>query len=228
MPVVQGAPAVTGRQTADESLRAAFRALGDTARETCSEEDLERIWRAVAGELPAAERRVLVDRMATDPACAEAWRVAEELRRASQGESISSATPLVRSWSRSWLATAAVLVLGVAIGLVSWLNRPQGDEFRNLPGYVVDSLVPSEAPLAREAFRLRWTPGPQGARYQVRVTTDDLRVLATADDLTVPELLVERERLTSLSPGARVLWQVDVVLPNGERVSSQTFVVRVQ
>jgi hypothetical protein len=219
---------VTGRQTADESLREAFRALADTSRETCSEQDLERIWRAVAGELPAAERREVVDQLATDPACAEAWRVADELWRASQGESTISAAPPVRLWTRPWLATAAVLVLGVAIGLFSLLNRPQGDEFRNLRGYVVDSRVPSETLLPREAFRLQWTPAPQGSRYQVRVTTDDLRVLATAEDLTVPELVVERERLTSLPSGARVLWQVDAALPSGERVSSQTFVVRVQ
>ena len=219
---------MTGRQAADESLREAYRALADTSRETCSEQDMERIWRAVAGELPAAERRELVDRIATDPACAEAWRVADDLWRASQGEGATGAAPLVRSWTRSWLAAAAVLMLGVSIGLVSYLNRPQGDEFRDLHGYVVDSQVPSETLLAREAFRLRWTPAPEGSRYHVRVTTEDLRVLATAEDLTVPELVVGPERLTSLPPGARVLWQVDVALPSGERVSSHTFVVRVQ
>ena len=107
-------------------------------------------------------------------------------------------------------------------GLVTWLNRPQQvNEFRDQAGYVVRSLVPSETLLSRDAFRLRWTPAPQGSRYQVRVTTEDLRVLATAEDLTVPELLVERERLTGLSAGARVLWQVDVSGPGGERVSSE-------
>ena len=116
---------------------------------------------------------------------------------------------------------------GVTIGLIPWLNRPPGDEFRDPGGYKIESLVPSET-LSRETFRLRWTPGPQGSRYQVRVTTEDLRVLATAEDLTVPEYLVEPDRLASLSPGARVLWQVDVVLPSGERASSQTFVARVK
>ena len=221
---------MTGRRAADESLGEAFRALGDTFGGTCSEEDLERIWRAVAGELPASERRELVDRMVTDPACAEAWRVADELWRASQGEVTTGAADRhLRSWTPSWLAAAALLILGVSVGLVSWLNRPQlEDEFRNPGGYVVRSLVPSETLLSREAFRLQWTPAPQGSRYQVRVTTEDLRVLATVEDLTVAELVVERERLTDLSPGARVLWQVDVSVPSGERVSSETFVARVQ
>jgi hypothetical protein len=212
----------------DEPLGEAFRALGDTSGGTCSEADLERIWRAVAGELPAAERREIVDRMATDPAYAEAWRVADELWHASHEEGATAAGRHVRWWTSTWFATAAVLILGVSLVLVSVLNRSQNKEYRTPAGYAVGSLVPSETFLSRDGFRLRWTPAPQGSRYQVRVTTEDLRVLTTVEDLTVPELVVDRERLASLPPGARVLWQVDAALPSGERVSSQTFVVRVQ
>jgi hypothetical protein len=219
---------VTGRRAADEPLGEAFRALGDTSGETCSEADLERIWRAVAGELPAAERREIVDRMATDPSYAEAWRVADELWHASHEEGATGAGGHVRWWTQSWFATAAVLILGVSIVLASMLNRSPDNEYRNPVGYAVGSLVPSGTFLSREGFRLRWTPAPQGSRYHVRVTTEDLRVLTTVEDLTVPELVIERERLATLPPGATVLWQVDAALPSGERVSSQTFVVRVQ
>ena len=76
-----------------------------------------------------------------------------------------------------------------AIGVVSLLNPPPGDEFRASPAFVVESLVPADAALPRDAFRLRWTPGPEGSRYQVRVTTEDLQVLATAADLTAPEFV---------------------------------------
>jgi hypothetical protein len=62
----------------------------------------------------------------------------------------------------------------------------------------------------------------------VRVTTDDLRVLTVAADLTMPELVIQRDLLSQVAPGARVLWQVDVMLPGGKRVSSQTFTTRVQ
>jgi hypothetical protein len=122
---------------------------------------------------------------------------------------------------------AAALLLGVSIGVVSWVNLQPADELRDPGSYQVNSLVPAETVMPRETFRLRWTPGPQGSRYDVRVTTEDLRELATAQDLTEPELVVERDRLAGLLPGARVLWQVDVRLPTGERVSSQTFVARV-
>ena len=216
------------RLSADEAMRDAFQALADRADRPCSDEDLEQIWRAVSGELPATERRELVDRISTDHACAEAWRVADQLWQTAQGDAISSDESHIRWWAPTWLATAAILILGVGIAVLSVLNPRQANEFREPGSYAVASLVPSDTSLSRETFQLRWTPGPQGSRYQVRVTTEDLQVLTTVDDLAEPQLVVPSERLMGLSAGARVLWQVDVVLPTGERVSSQTFVTRVQ
>ena len=131
-------------------------------------------------------------------------------------------------WTSPWLAAAAALLLSTTIGLVWLLNGPSGDEFRAPPGYVVESLVPADMPLPRDGFTLRWTPGPEGSRYQVRLTTEDLRVLATAADLTAPELVVEPAVLAGLPGGASVLWQVDVSLPAGQRITSPTFVTRVE
>ena len=68
----------------DDALRDAFRSLADGVGGECSAGDLERVWLAVSGELAAPERRALVERMATEPALAEAWRVAQELWRVSQ------------------------------------------------------------------------------------------------------------------------------------------------
>ena len=212
----------------DVRLQAAFRTLSESPVPEVSEEVLERIWLAVSGELPPDERRELVDRMASDPACAEAWRVAHELWLCSQGfaEPASSPVPITRWWSPR-LAVAAALLLATTAAVVVMLDRTPVDEFRASPGYVVQSLVPVDAPLPRAAFRLRWTPGPQGSRYQVRVTTDDLRLLAAAAPAGA-ELLVEPDALLSLPDGATVLWQVDVSLPTGERVTSPTFAVRIE
>ena len=63
---------------------------------------------------------------------------------------------------------------------------------------------------------------------QVRVTTEDLRVLATVSDLTMPELALESAVLTSVPSGARVLWQVEATLPGGENVASETFNVTLE
>lgn len=218
---------MTDRDAADERLREAFQALGDTSRAEPSAEELDRIWRAVSGDLPAAERRELVDRMAADPALAYAWRVAHELRRAESLEK-GAETRAVRFWTPSWMAAAAVLLIGIAIGVVFQLSPSPGDTFRDADTYVIESLVQPETTLPRDAFRLRWTPGPQDSRYQVRVTTEDLRVLTTISDLAEPEVVLESAVLSSVAPGARVLWQVDATLPGGENVSSETFSVRVQ
>jgi hypothetical protein len=229
MPHEEGDATVTDRREADERLREAFQSLGGTSREEPSEEELDRIWRAVSGELPAPERRDLVDRMASDPALAEAWRVAQELWRAAPQRASAATMHDVRWWTRSWFAAAAAVLIAVAAGVLFQLSRPPGEDTYRDPGrYVVESLVQPETTLSRHAFRLRWTPGPAGSRYHVRVTTEDLRVLETVSGLDVPELVLDRDALSSVAPGSRVLWQVEVTLPEGDTASSETFVARVQ
>ena len=232
MPDGEGATSVTGRRGSDERLAEAFQALGNTHGIEEPEDLRERIWLAVSGALPPEERRELVERTATDPGCAETWRVASELWRASlvsagSGAAAAAPGPTTR-WTPRWLATAAALLLVTAIGVGSLINRRPGDEFRASPGFVVESLVPADKALPRDAFRLRWTPGPEGSRYQVRATTEDLRLLATAADLTAPEFVIERAALSGLPGGASVFWQVDASLPNGERLTSSTFITRVE
>ena len=92
----------------DEPLLQAFQALPASTTGACGTEDLDRVWAAVAGELPADERRALVDRMATDPALAEAWRVAHALRRDRAADADVEAQRHT-SGSISWLATAAAV-----------------------------------------------------------------------------------------------------------------------
>jgi hypothetical protein len=222
---------VSDHESADEALRRAFQASSETSSGECSTEDVDRIWRAVAGELPAAERHNLIERLATDPALAEVWRMAHELQKSTQFAGLSATTPARRAivWTRSWLAAAAVLLMAGAGVVVFQRSRIEvNDTFRASNHYVVESTMPADAALPRDSFRLRWTTGPAGSRYQVTATTEDLRVLTTASDLTTPELVIERNVLSEIPPGARVLWRVDVTLPGGERVSSATFTTRVQ
>jgi len=227
MPDDERAAIVSDRQTADDTLRAAFQSLAESARGDVSAADLDLVWRAVSGELPAAERGELVDRTATDPALAEAWRAARELQHAAAPATAAAPDRFVPR--RSWLAAAALLLIGVATAVVFQLPPFSREEtFRDADHYVVEPLLQGDATLPRNAFRLRWRPGPPESRYRVRVTTEDLRILAAESDLTVPELVVDAAQLASVAPGSRVLWQVDVTLPGGESVSSQTFSVRVQ
>ncbi len=229
MPGVERDAPVTDRPADDGRLKETFQALGETSQRELSPEEIDRVWRAVSGELPAEERRDLVDRMAGDPALAEAWRSAQELSRAAAaGAAREERVPRRAVWRASWLAAAAVLIAGIGIAIVYQRSSLRDDTFRDPGHYVVESLVQPDVTLPRDAFRLRWTPGPPDTRYQVTVTTEDLRVLATIQGLTAPELTLDGRRLSDVAPGARVLWQVMAALPGGESVASQTFVARVQ
>jgi hypothetical protein len=218
---------VTTPRDTDDRLKDAFRALDHDAEVEASAPDVERVWRAVNGELPAAERRDLVERLASEPALAKAWQVANELRLAQVGDSEPASERPARSWTPAWLGLAALLVLSVGVGLYQ-LRSGTDVTFRDSGRYVVEPLIASDAALPRDAFILRWKPGPEGSRYQVRVTTEDLRVLASAADLTTPEVTIPAAALADVKPNTRVLWQVAVGLPGGDTVSSQTYIVRVQ
>ena len=228
MPDGQGDAPVSERES-DARLGQAFRALTQSSDSELPEEVRERIWLAVSGELPPEERQELVERVSDDPAAAEAWRIASELwlgMHAAQGH-VAAPRPAIR-WTGPFLAAAAALLVMTAFGVTTLLNRHGGDEFRASRDYVVESLVAADAPLPRDAFRLRWAPGPEGSRYQVRVMSENLQMLATAADLTVPEIVVEPAALAALPAGAIVLWQLDVSLPTGERITSPTFVNRIR
>jgi hypothetical protein len=126
------------------------------------------------------------------------------------------------------MAAAAVLLLAAASVFVLSRRDQPDPTFRDPGRSAIESLVRADGGLPRNAFRLRWSPGPQDARYDVRVTTEDLRVIATVRDLAQPELVIDAAALAALPQGSRVLWQVEVARPNGEREVSPTFVTRVQ
>jgi hypothetical protein len=216
------------RHSDDERLRRSFQAMAQAKARACSLEDLDRVWAAVRGGLPAAERRALVERVAGDPAIAEAWRVAHTLRRDDPWEPVVESPPATLVVGR-WLATAAAALLAISVVvLISRLDRPNGDTMRTPGGTRIESLVPSDAAMPRGAFRLRWSPGPAGSRYHVRVTTGDLEVLTTMANLAEPDVTIDPHVLAGLTPGTAVLWQVEATGPGGQRSASQTFATRLQ
>ncbi len=232
---------MTETRTPDERLAEAFRAIEDPSADL-SDDLRELVWLAVSGQLPAEDRRAIVERVAHDPACAEAWRIAHEMWTASRSAAEVSRSrpapvpaagprPLPRrswQWTPQWLGAAAAVLLATTIGLVTLRDRRPGDEFRTPDGPAVVSSLAEDAALPRDAFRLQWTPGPPGSRYRIRVTTEDLTVLVTADELTAPEYMVDASALAPVPAAGRVLWQVEVNLPDGQRIASRTFSTRVQ
>jgi hypothetical protein len=211
----------------DARLRAAFRAREPRADASRPHPPADQIWATVRGELPAAARRAVIDHTAACAACAEAWRMAVAVNpdrvAALAGRPPSRAAP-------RWLATLAAAV-AIAVGAGVWLrtvNRPpEPYGYRGGPEAAVRPLLADDEALPRDDFRLRWSAAP-GARYAVRVTTESLQVVADVQGLSEPTFVVPTAALASVPAGGRILWRVEVTLPDGQRSASRTFVARVR
>jgi hypothetical protein len=144
-----------------------------------------------------------------------------------------SSTPPVAardaSPSRIWLAwgslAAAAAIVVIVVTLIPSVDSPEVRDpgFRTTAEEPIRSLLPPAKPVSRERCVLRWA-GPEGARYEIRVATEDLTVLAETQNLTAAEYQVRKEVLTTLPSGARLFWQIKAILPGGQRLTSRTFV----
>ncbi len=219
----------------DARLRAAFRARTSRTAPPGDHVPAEDLWSAVRGELSAEERRAIVDHTASCPACAEAWRLAVEVTPDPLPVAVPPASRpawTALRWPATFAPLEAAAALVAAVGAGVWLSR--APEPANTPAFrggevpVVRSLVGDDGALPREQFALRWSAGPEGSRYDVRVTTEALQVVAEAEGLTEPALVVPPTALSSLPAGSRLLWRVEVVAPDGERAASPTFVTRLR
>lgn len=213
-----------------ETLRRAFAAAGGAPpRDGADCPQPERIWAAARGALHGAERDALLDHVASCSACAEDWRLALELMRGERGGAtvLPMRRPLARRWAPLVPAVAAAALL-VVVGVDMKERRDErvvvamrGDEQG-----AIQSLI--DEPLPRDRALLRWS-GPPGAVYDVSVRTEDLGTeLARARGLTAPEYLIPRDKLATVPAGAKIVWQIEAALPEGERQSSPTFVTELR
>ena len=219
-------------RAAVEALRRAWAAADEealTGATGVAEIDADRIWRAVAGELPPAEAQEIAELAARDPAVAQAWRLAHELHAALPAAESTRRGSLLRfpgAAAGAPLRWALVATLAVALGTGLWLRLgpPAGETLRG--GEAVLAITPrvaDGAELSRRDLVLRWTPLPGSeARYTLRLTTGDLALLAEARDLPAAEYRVPPSALAGVPAGSTLLWQVDGRLPDGRVVSSST------
>ncbi len=184
-------------------LRRAFASVSQPAPapETCPAP--ERIWAAVHGELTPDEVEQIVEHTVVCSSCAEDWRLARALQAP---EPVVSTAPapgaVVRygPWQRvRTFALAAAAALAVAVVGVQLYQAQQPDQgtagYREGQQDAIQSRITDGASLPRDRFVLRWSaPSAAGATYDVEVSTEDLRVIASAKDLRTPELPGARER----------------------------------
>jgi hypothetical protein len=203
----------------------------DTPRPDCPEPAA--LWDAARGEAAPGEAQRLVRHTAECPACAEAWRLAVEVGRGmaeAPGATAvgTSLAPSRRPGPLAWIGIAAA-VTAIAVGGAALVQRGREVDpplFRDSERLALRSLVGESIPLSRARCVLRWSGGPAGTRYNVEVATERLEILDRARDLDRPEYLVPAKALAALPPGARLLWQVELRAPDGSRLTSATFVNR--
>jgi len=197
-----------------EAMRASTALSGDGS--ACPEAEVLR--RSARGELARPEQEEVILHLSACGACAASWRVA----RAMASE---QARPRFRFGT---LAAAAAIVVAAA-GLWIVLDREPSapPTFRNQESRWLRSQVDG-ATLPRERFELRWTAGPEGTLYDLRVLREDLEELHRADGLEQAVHLVPPEALREISSGTRVLWQVTAHLPDGRTAVSGTFITTVK
>jgi len=129
-----------------------------------------------------------------------------------------------RGPSRLWWAAAAIVALA---GGFTWLTlrAPTLLIYRGEQG-VIRSLIAEDVELARDGATLRWE-GPSGAvkQYGVRILSKNLDILLVVEALKEPEFAIPPELLSRID-GDTFLWQVEAVLDDGTRFTSETFVGR--
>jgi hypothetical protein len=219
---------MSGDERGPDVLREAWLGSSRDAapRADCPEPSV--LWEAARGETDPGTARALVSHTVECPACAEAWRLAMEVARMEPAEAprLAAAAPSRTEWR--WIGVAATVAALAAAGALLVRHGPETDRplFRDTERLAIRSLLPETAPVPRASCLLRWSGGPPGTRYRIEVATERLDVVDRARDLDRPEYLVPAKALAAVPPGARLLWQVEARTPDGGRVTSPTFVLR--
>jgi hypothetical protein len=209
-----------------DRLRAMLAASAVSAAPTGDCPTPDQIWAALDGDLSGPEVEALAGHLAGCAGCREAWQLARRVA----GEN-GEVRPIDRAerpaFRRRWrpllagMAAAALLVVGLGVIVKT---RTQRVEYREPEQGEITSLVGPDVALPHSHCLLRWSPGPDGSQYKVDVATESLEVIATSDIIDTPEYLVPPETLARLPAGAKLVWQVELMDPEGTVTLSPVFV----
>ncbi len=212
-------------------LRTAFTSFGEVTPGAGDCPPAERIWMAVRGELPPRDIKPIVLHTSVCGACAEAWRIAHG---AASEVQVVRAPDRPGAWRSVWvwgpgLAAAALLLIGLVVdGPFDLSDRGPSTQYRDSATTGIRSLLPDNAELDRNELVLRWSPGPEGSRYNIKVLTEDLTIVSQSFSLPTSEYTIPVTAVSSLPSGTRLLWQVEAVGKDQPRQSSPTYTVRLQ
>lgn len=132
-----------------------------------------------------------------------------------------SAVAVTRRWA-SFLLLVGILAGGGVLAL--WIaGKGALDDEAARRAAAVEEITTAAFAARRADFSLNWTPGPPGTTYDVVVTDESGRPLASATALARPTYRIDEAALAAVPPGKRVLWRVTIQKPFGKAVQSRTF-----
>lgn len=212
-----------------EELRDAFAAsiesMGDGT--TCPGPDA--LWESASETASPRHDEAVLLHVGECPGCAAAWRVGRNLASDSPAQAAGVGSRRGRfAWWWPVAASAAIAFVLIGLGVPDRRAERSSPVYRAREGEWLQSQVPGEDGLPRSRCWLRWTAGPEGTTYQVRVTDERLELLARGRGLEDAEFLVPQEALGDLPSGAKIIWQVTARLPDGAIVDSPGFISRIE
>jgi hypothetical protein len=203
-----------------DTLRRAFAARSQSPAVLTQCPASELLFEAASGALERSQQLKIVDHVSQCSECTMAWRLAMELGARPTAPAVRAGA----SWMPRFALAASVIV---SVGLAAYFLIPVKEEE---PSYrqAVHPLAPTSltaGKLARDRFLLRWSPGPPGSSYTLRLSTIELVPLFLEQNITTAEFLVPASVLANVESDQQLLWQVQIRLPDGQRVASDTYVV---
>jgi len=206
-------------------LREAFATLADEG--SGEPVDSQRIFDALHGDLSPEERQAVVEQLLTNPAAAEAWRLAREMPPGTAVKPLQERDTGSGAAKWKWMSLAAAVTLTVGLGW-QFMQPRGGDEpaYRSVESRAIASALAPGAELSRAQPVLRWN-GVEGARYRVRVLTPDLQLLEESAESPARDHTVSAATLERIPPGGQLLWQVEARVPGEGVIVSPTFSNRV-
>lgn len=210
-----------------EELRFAYAQATATAGGHPSSDVLARL---LAGEVTDDQRQKAVAHVAVCSRCAEEVRVASPVAESLSGGIAGARVLRPTSWARRGVLLAAAAAVLVAGGLALRVGRSPAPSttFRAPSETEIVSALPAGASLPRNGAVLSWTGGPPGAAFDVVLANERLDVLARFPGVREPRLAVPASALASLPAGAKLVWRVTVVQPDGTRSETASFVTVVE
>lgn len=207
----------------DVELHAAFTSLSEHALPAGDCPSSERLWDAANGALAPGETGELIDHTSTCGACAEAWRLARELR--------PPESEVDKSGGRAWYWGAAAVAVAAALLLFVMTRSTRTTAPGIERGNETSAIVPTVAEgteLARDRFLLSWRAKARPIDYQLELFTARMEILYTAEGIVQARHTVPASALAKTPPHSQLYWRVTARLADGKRVASRVFLVIVE